>query len=145
MQRVFNEAGVAVDVPEMFPDYYIGFGGKRSLQLVQIEDLSAKQLENFATHQQLTLEDAQVPVAETLLDSQEALKALHDRSIISEREQRILTARFIDDKSCKEIGEEIGVGSQRIHQLIHIALGKIRRKMNATSPAGREWINNVCV
>lgn len=45
------------------------------------------------------------------------------------REQRILVARYVEDKTYEEIGEELGVSMERISEIEERTMKRLRRKM----------------
>jgi DNA-directed RNA polymerase sigma subunit (sigma70/sigma32) len=127
IQKAFAEVGEFADVAEMFPDAYIGFG--QSVKHLQFADLDQKQLEDFATHQQLLLEDAQAPLPEDSINSKEALEAFKD--LLTEREQSMMSMRFVDNLTLEDVGRKHGCGKERVRQIIDIALSKIRYQMQS--------------
>jgi len=75
---------------------------------------------------------------EQLLDHSEIEQVRALLSSLNERERMILRARYGldgDEQSLREIGERIGLSGERVRQIEHRALGKLRA---ATKPESRE-------
>jgi RNA polymerase sigma factor (sigma-70 family) len=62
-----------------------------------------------------------------LVDNAFLIKSLVERTPLSERELDVIEMRFCHDMTYKDIGAELGVTGNRIHQMVAKILRKLRR------------------
>lgn len=129
IEAALGKAGKIIDVGSLFPDSYIGF--KRSLRVVQVQDIEPHQLEDLRQHQTRLLEDAQPPLPEDMLDTEEKLAQIATlldgtKHCLTDREREIIRLRIFEEKQCGEIAERYGITGQAINHTFHYALQKIR-------------------
>jgi RNA polymerase sigma factor (sigma-70 family) len=69
--------------------------------------------------------------------TEELLSLLNSRLFLTERERVVLTRRFGintgQEESFESIGQELGLTAERVRQLQHQALGKLRRKLTGNN------------
>ena len=127
LAKAFAEAGEKIDVEELFPASYIGF--KRSLSVIQVQDVEPEMIEKFVEHQRLMLTEAQPPVPGEAISSEEALEEF--RSELDKREYELLRMIFVEQLSYAEAAKKLGISHQYIrNNLIPAALRKIRNVMD---------------
>jgi transcriptional regulator with XRE-family HTH domain len=122
MERAFGEAGEYVDVASLFPDSYVGF--KRPLSVVQVRDIEPRQLDKFARHQEMMLEDVAPPLPSNFAHVDEIKAAME--KVLDLRERKIIDLFFEQQISRDEIGKRFGVTGQTVNTIIHAALKKVR-------------------
>jgi DNA-directed RNA polymerase specialized sigma subunit len=49
---------------------------------------------------------------------------------LSDKSKEILSQRFWQDQSAKDIGENLNVGERRVHQILQGILGTLKRFLN---------------
>jgi transcriptional regulator with XRE-family HTH domain len=125
IQRVLGEMGEAIDVEEFFPASYVGTG--KSLTMVQLQDVEPLKLAQYAQHQRLTLEDAQMPIAADLLDTETELQRVKDA--VSDKELDLLRKYFIEGAPFRELAKQQKITRAGLQHRVENVLKKIRRHL----------------
>ena len=122
MQKAFGDAGVYLDILELWPENFKGF--KQSVKLEQTRDIPVERLVCGAQVRALP--------AYAGAESSDAAEAL-EKALggLTERERQVLEACYFEDgdKSIAELAASFGVCRGRLHQIREKALRKLRHPL----------------
>lgn len=128
LSRTPRDSEIAQELGVPLAQYYEMLAETKSMQLVNIEDLSRKN-EDDDTYLDRHVADSEVDPL-NLLKNQKLVRALVDAiKFLPEREQKIMSLYYEEDMNLKEIAAVLEVTESRVSQLHSQIIARLRSKM----------------